>query len=158
MKKIADLRRQTIFIKQSERFVIAGRIVDEKSGISLPNVTVKASTGDRKLDERLGRTITDKDGFYRLEYSEDLLKEFGEKKTEINIEVLDQNNKTLYQSPKGITFKIGELYAIDVKVDSNKLPNSKQLAQEINAVRSQQIQALTQKQKQLSTRLQITSD
>ncbi|HIK04437.1 MAG TPA: hypothetical protein IGS40_06935 [Trichormus sp. M33_DOE_039] len=153
LEQIADLRRQAIFTKPSDRFVLAGRIVDEKTGISLPNVTIKASSGDRKLDDRLGRTVTDKEGYYRLEYSEDLLKEFGEKKPEITIEVLDQNNKSIYQSPKGITFKIGEIHAIDVQLDSNKLPTSKLLSQELSAVRSQQIEILTQKQKQLGDRL-----
>jgi hypothetical protein len=129
--------------------------VDKKSGVGLPDVIVKAFDMDRKYDDLLGSTVTNKDGYYQVEYTTKDFKDLFDKKPETYIEVLDQEGHTLYTSPKSFVLKSGKQEIVDAEVDGKKLAASLDRGKAIQAARKIDLGAIAGRSVALKGRLAI---
>ena len=109
-------------------FIVSGRIVDEETGVGLPYVSVKAFDMDRKYEDRLGKTRTDENGYYAIEYSAKEFKEVFDAQPETYIEVLDAGGNSLFTSPRSFVHKAGEVEKINATVEGTKVASSLALA------------------------------
>lgn len=149
----AILRHEDLKQPTPGKFVVTGRIVDDATGVGLPNVKIKAFDRDRKFDDLLGTVQTDQDGFYRLEYTAEQFREGGEDAPEVYIQVLDEADEPLYQSPRSVEIKSNNVETLDARIsNSEAVPQSKELANQIAQIREKQVSLLAEKQTQIKTR------
>lgn len=144
-----SLRQEKLQRPISGKFVVTGRIVDDETGLGLPNVTVKAFDRDRQYDDFLGTVMTDADGFYRLEYAPEQFQESGENAPEIYVQVVGETDTPLYQSPRSVEIKSAAVETINVRVSSPELSKNKARAEQIEKNRSRDRDRLAEKQQRL---------
>lgn len=124
-------RRQAIHTEE-DKFIVAGRVTDNKTGVGLPNLNINAFDLDRKYDDRLGSARTDAFGYFRIEYTSTDFKDFGDKMPETYIEVLGEDGKALFTSPKSFVQKAGKAKFIDAAIEGDKVPASLEIGEKIN--------------------------
>ncbi len=151
LEGIAEIRGNEVRRAAEGRFVAAGRIVDRDIGAGLPNVRVRAFDLDRKYDDLLRITRTDELGYYRIEYSETDFDEL-DKKPEMYIEVLDEEDRVLYTSSKSFIHKAGEVEVINVQLDGTMLPTSRALGEAVTLARERRIEGYKRRRQVLSAR------
>lgn len=149
--------KPSIVRKQENSFVVSGRVVDEKTGVGLANVMVSAFDMDRKYDDLLGRTVTDKDGYYQMEYTAADLKDIIDRPPDTYIEALDVEGRTLYTSPKSFTPKLGKHVIFDVPLDGDKLAASLATGKDIQARREVDLHGITARSMTLQARISIAN-
>lgn len=117
-----------VVVEKEGVFVVSGRVVDKAEGLGLPNVTVKAFDMDRKYDDQLGETRTDKDGYYTITYAADAFEDVFDAQPETYIEILDAKGDGLYTSPRSFVHKAGAVETINAEIDGERLPGNLELA------------------------------
>lgn len=117
-------RGRMVVPKEKDKFIIAGRVVDNKTKTGLPNMRVKAFDLDRKYDDRLGSTRTDALGYFRIDYTADDFKDLGDKTPETYIEVLGKDGEALFTSTKSFIQKANQSEYITAPVDGEKVPEN----------------------------------
>ncbi len=83
------------------------------------NVTVSLSDKELMFDEMLGAVKTNKNGEFKAEYSEQIIKELLTKKPDLFVSVYDQNGKRLYRSRKVIKFVEKDIENLNITVKKN---------------------------------------
>jgi len=147
------LKRREVLAKPAvDKLVVTGQILDEATGNGLPNVVVKAFDFDRTQDDFLGTALTDSDGFYRLEYQKTQFSERGEGQPEVYIQVQDETEDTIFQSPRSLDNKADAVKVLDARINATALPKSRKLASQVSKLRSQRINTLLEKQQGLKIR------
>jgi hypothetical protein len=102
------------------KFVAAGRVIEEITGVGIPGLTVRAFDLDRRYDDLAGVARTDELGFFRIEYNQS---DFAasEHEPEMYIDILGGENRTLYASPRK-PVKSGNVEIFNVDLDARLLP------------------------------------
>lgn len=122
------------------RFVVAGRVTDQSTGVGLPHVRVRASDLDRKHDDLLGEARTDALGYFRIEYDPADFKD-KDVNPEAYIEVLDDQGEVVFTSPKSFIEKSGESVFIGAPVDGGRLPAHVKIGEKVDAgIRQREIE------------------
>ncbi|MEL7357774.1 MAG: carboxypeptidase-like regulatory domain-containing protein [Cyanobacteria bacterium J06560_6] len=143
----AQRRKDQLSLAVEGKFVVTGRILDQETGAGLPNVKVKAFDYDRQEDDLLGTVVTDADGFYRLEYSAEQFQERGENSPEVYIQALDENEETIFESPKSFNLRAGPVTTLsDTRISAIALPKSRAMALKLQQLRTEKLSVLTDKQ------------
>ncbi len=130
LQAYAQRQRPTVPAEEG-KFVVAGRVIDEVTGVGLPNVKVNAFDLDRKYDDRLGSARTDALGYYRIEYTSADFEDFGDETPETYIEVLDEGGTPIFTSTKSFVQKAGRAEFIAAPIDGNKTPASRALGEKV---------------------------
>lgn len=146
-------QREAIFTEAADKFVVAGQITDEKTGLGLAGIEVQVFDMDRRTDDYLGKVITNAEGFYRLEYDKSAFAEAGEDQPELYIKVINESGENLYESPKGFSYKAGEVEDISVKLDGDQLPQIKLQSRQLAQLREAKLAQFDQRKNRLNTRL-----
>jgi hypothetical protein len=159
-KKLEAMRKAEppVVSPEKGKFLVSGRVIDKASGMGLPHVTVRAFDLDRKYSDLLGTVRTDEFGYYRITYSEKDFKDLFDKKPEVYIEVLDQEEgKQIYTSPKSFIHKAGKVEIIDAHVDGTKVPSSLALGRAIKRTMDARIRDYERRKATVAGRRLITS-
>jgi hypothetical protein len=149
--------REEVLTRVEGKFVVAGRIGDNETGLGLPDVRVSAFDLDRKYDDLLGETRTDMMGYYRLEYDESDFEDLQEEKPETYIEVLDEEGKQLYTSTKSFFYKVDEVEEMNASVDTNTLPRSQAFSEVVYRSANDQLANLEDRDRVLDSRANLRS-
>jgi len=104
----------------SDIWVVSGRVTNTQ-GTGLSNLIVSIHDKDFFFDDRLGQTVTDQNGYYKLSYRTSEFRDLIERKPDIYLNVLDQNGETLYSS-KEIRFESGRVEIINVVIAKDAVP------------------------------------
>ena len=127
------IRKRTVIKPKADAWVVSGQVADKSSGNGIPNLIVRAYDMDRVVDDYLGTARTDALGYYRIEYTEAVFKTREEGKPEVFILVLDDDNNTLYTSPKSFVEKSGTVQKIDAQIDGSQVPGKMKLSQDVSS-------------------------
>ncbi len=146
-------RRRVAVASEKDKFVVAGRVTDKTTGVGLPNVKVNVFDMDRKYDDRLGSTHTDALGYFRIDYTSADFKDFGEGMPETYIEVVGEDEKTLYTSPKSFVQKAGKSEYFDVEVEGTAVPSSLAAGTKIDGSLGERLKVLDRRKRRLSSRI-----
>ncbi|MEL6262072.1 MAG: hypothetical protein AAFR12_13505 [Cyanobacteria bacterium J06626_6] len=146
IEQVTQQRRELLTRPVPDKFVVTGQILDEETGNGLPNVHIQVFDFDRQADDVIGKTITDTDGFYRLEYTREQFQDRNEGNPEVYIQVKDEANETLFQSPRTFDNNEGTVKTVNARVDGTKLPTSRAIAIQVIESRSRRIATLIEKQ------------
>lgn len=103
----------------ADTWVIKGRVTDEK-GEPAAGLTVSPSDKGHLFDDKLKTTVTDKDGNFMLSYKTRNLRDLIEAKSDIYLNILDKEGKTLYTSKKAIRCEPGRIESFDIKIKRKK--------------------------------------
>jgi hypothetical protein len=131
--------------------MVAGRITDKQSGVGLPNVALNVFDLDRKHDDLLGRTRTDDQGYYRLEYTAADVDDRRDRKAEIYLQVLDDADAVAHQTPRSFFEKAGPVVELDAAIDGAKVPASLALAEAVALRRTREIARYEAQRKRIET-------
>jgi hypothetical protein len=152
LEAYAGRNRQVIPAK-ADKFIIAGRVTDQASGVGLPNVKVNAFDLDRKQHDFLGNARTDSLGYFRVEYTEkDFMDAGEEKQPETFIEVMGEDGKVIHTSTQSFVQKAGEVEFVKVEVDGKLVSKSLDAGQRIDESVKMRINGLETRERLLSTR------
>jgi hypothetical protein len=143
-------RKRVVIAGEEDKFIVAGRVTDKTTGVGLPDVQVNAFDMDRKYDDRLGSTRTDVLGYFRIDYSIAQFKDFGEGMPETYIEVVGEDEETLYTSPKSFVQKAGKFEYFDARVPGAKVPRSLAVGVKIDRSLSERVKGLERRKRGLS--------
>ncbi|MEL6606133.1 MAG: hypothetical protein AAFP20_23205 [Cyanobacteria bacterium J06614_10] len=152
IEQVAFQRREQLARPVPDKFVVTGQILDDETGNGLPNVQIQVLDFDRQADDVIGKTITDVDGFYRLEYTREQFQDRNEGNPEVYIQVKDEANETLFQSPRTFDNNEGTVKTLNARVDGAKLPTSRAIATQVMRSRTRRIATLIEKQQELQIR------
>lgn len=145
-------RTRQVVAPQADKFIVAGRVTDQASGVGLPNVKVSAFDMDRKQDDHLGNARTDALGYFRIEYTEADFRDSGEEpRPETYIEVLGKDDKVIYTSTKSFVQKAGEAQFVKVEVDGQTLSRSLDAGRRIDASVRLRLDGIETRKRLLST-------
>lgn len=144
-------RRRVVVAGEKNKFVIAGQVTDKRTGVGLPNVKVNTFGIDRKDEGRIDSTHTDALGYYRIEYDEVDFKDLGEEMPQIYIEVVDENEKALYTSPKPFVQKTGKSEHLDVVLEGDNVPSSLAAGTKIDRSITERLKVLNRRNRRLTS-------
>jgi len=130
-EKAADRRKKDVERVEEDKFVLTGRLVDEKTGEPLPDVKLRAVDMDRKYDDLVAETHTDELGYYRVVYDKNQFEDIDEK-PEMYIEAVDDQGEVFYRSPTGFRHKSGKVEVINAAISAEKVPESKKRSQDVS--------------------------
>lgn len=104
------------------RFKIFGKICELESGVGVGGLHVKAIDMDLIFNDLLGSTITDKNGFFELEYRGSDFEEIFDRQPDIFIQARSPDQKTiLYSSEKIVRWNASHKEYFDVKIPKETL-------------------------------------
>lgn len=144
-------RKRSAAAVEKDRFVVAGRVTDKATGVGLPNVAVVAYDMDRKYDDRLGSTRTDVLGYFQIDYTFKDFKDSGEGMPETYIEVLGEDEKALYTSPKSFVQKTGKYKYLDIKLKGADIPGSLRAGTKIDPAMQARLKVLDRLKRRLAS-------
>ncbi|MEL7043814.1 MAG: hypothetical protein AAGL66_02180 [Pseudomonadota bacterium] len=111
-------RTRQVIAADDNKFIVAGRITDQETGVGLPNVRVKAFDLDRQQNDKLGNARTDSLGYFRIEYTEaDFMDAGEESQPETFIEVLGDDDEIIHTSRQSFVQKAGDVEFVKVELD-----------------------------------------
>lgn len=118
-------RTRQVIAPEEGKFIFAGRITDQASGVGLPNVRVSAFDLDRSQHDHLGNARTDALGYFRIEYTEaDYMDRGEEQLPETYIEVFGEDGSVIHTSSKSFVQKAGEAQFLKVELDGSAVSKS----------------------------------
>lgn len=103
-------------VPEAGAWVIKGRVTDQQ-GRGRGGLSVRLYDKDFFFDDRLGEAKTDANGFYTLTYHTEDFRDFFERKPDLYLCVMDENEETLYTSKREIRYESGRVEVINVKLD-----------------------------------------
>ena len=145
-------RTRQLVAAQADKFIVAGRVTDQASGVGLPNVKVSAFDMDRRQDDYLGNARTDALGYFRIEYSAADFRDHGEEpQPETYIQVLGEDGQVLYTSTKSFVQKAGEAQFVKVEMDGETLTRNLDAGRRIDASVKLRLDGIETRKRLLST-------
>jgi len=132
------------------RFVVAGHVTDGATGVGLPNLRVRATDLDRKHHDLLGEVRTDAMGYYRIEYTAEQFADSGEGMPEVFIEVFDDQDATIFTSPRSFVMKSGKTEFVAAEVDGAKVPASRALGGKVQGTVTRRLTSFERRAKTLA--------
>jgi hypothetical protein len=96
-------------------WVLKGRVTDE-SGQGISGLTVSPYDKELRFVNKLGTTVTDKDGYFMLSYETKNLRDLIEAKPDIYLNILGKEGKTLYTSRKAVRYEAGRIENFGIKI------------------------------------------
>ncbi|MEO1079469.1 MAG: hypothetical protein AAFY29_07935 [Pseudomonadota bacterium] len=118
-------RTRQVIAADDNKFIVAGRITDQETGVGLPNVRVKAFDLDRQQNDKLGNARTDSLGYFRIEYTEaDFMDAGEESQPETFIEVLGDDDEIVHTSRQSFVQKAGDVEFVKVELDGAAMEKS----------------------------------
>ena len=93
-----------------------GRVTDE-SGKGIGGLIVSLYDKDLFFDDRLGQAETDNQGNYNLTYQAEDFRDLIERKPDIYLKVLDQDDETLHTSKRKLRCEAGRVEIINIKLE-----------------------------------------
>jgi hypothetical protein len=102
---------------------VIGTVVEEESGKPLAGLVVRAFDKDILFDDKLGKTVTDANGNFRIDYSSlDFSLLGGETSPELYVRIFDPTGKKLlWTSEKAIRREVQVEERYDIKISKAKL-------------------------------------
>ena len=153
IKQVYAGRRRVAVVNEKDKFIVAGRVTDKTTGVGLPNVKVNAFDMDRKYDDWLGSANTDELGYFQIEYTSAQFKDFGEGMPETYLEVIGENKKILYTSPKSFAQKAGKSEYFEVQVEGVDVPTSLAAGKMISGSVEERLKTLDRRKRFLAYRI-----
>jgi hypothetical protein len=98
-----------------DSWVVKGKVT--RNGVGVQGLTISLYDKDLFFDDKLGTTLSDKDGKYMIIYRTESFKELFEEKPDIYLKVLDSNGTLLYSSKKRVLPKAGKEEIIDIDLN-----------------------------------------
>jgi len=98
-----------------DTWVVWGRVTDEKDQ-GIGGLTISVYDKDLTFDDRLGTTLTDKEGYFILSYLEEDFRDLINAQPDIYLKVLDGEGKTLYSSKEAIKYVSGRAELFNVQI------------------------------------------
>lgn len=119
-------RLQNFPILNPNEWIVFGTVLDAQ-GKGVGGLAVRVFDRERKYDELLGGTETDKNGDFFVIYQELIFKKAGESLPELYLMVADASGKTVYSSADSILHKAGqsEYFAISLDAPTPKVRRKK---------------------------------
>jgi hypothetical protein len=101
---------------------VIGTVVEEESGKPLAGLVVRAFDKDILFDDKLGKTVTDANGKFRIDYSSlDFSLLGGETSPELYVRIYDPTGKKLlWTSEKAIRREVQVEEHYDIKIPKAK--------------------------------------
>jgi hypothetical protein len=106
-----------------DTWVVTGRVTDAK-GEGLKDLIVSVYDRDFIFDDRLGQVGTDPNGYYTLSYRTEDFRDLIERKPDIYLKVVDQQQNPLYTSEDAVRFEAGHVETINVQIEAHSLQES----------------------------------
>lgn len=156
LEAYAERQRQVV-PSAPDRFIVAGRVTDQETGVGLPHVRVRATDLDRREHDVLGYVRTDALGYFRLEYGAEDIDE-ADQIPETFIEVLDDEGAVLFTSTKSFVQKTGQAAFIPAAIEGDRLATNLRMAEKVSAAVDHRHQELAQRQRVLSHRAEVVVD
>src|SRR4030095_10414780 len=102
---------------------VIGTVVEEESGKPLAGLVVRAFDKDILFDDKLGKTVTDANGHFRIDYSSlDFSLLGGETSPELYVRIFDPaGKKLLWTSERAIRREVQVEERYDIKIPKAKL-------------------------------------
>lgn len=151
-------RRQEVTAASEGKFVITGRVLDAETREALPGIRVQAMERDPENDDLLGEVRTDREGFYRLEYTEDSFNAAQDEEPETYIRVLDEDGNALFTSDQSYRHKAGEVEVIDAAIEGNKVPESLEVGTQLREGKAAELNDLRRRKENLRNRVRLRVD
>jgi hypothetical protein len=104
---------------KSYEWMVYGQVVDAR-GKPVPNLVVRVFDKDRKLDDALGHTTTDKFGDFQLVYHERAFPESAKGAPELYLRVEDVRGNVLYSTREPIRYKAGQVEVFMIELEQAK--------------------------------------
>jgi hypothetical protein len=99
-----------------DAWIVRGRVTDE-NGKGVGGLIVSLYDKDLIFDDRLGQTETDNQGSYSFIYQAEDFRDLIERKPDIYLKVLDQNDETLHTSKRKLRCEAGRVEIINIKLE-----------------------------------------
>lgn len=112
--------------KQRREFSITGQVTEKESGEGIVGLMVEALDKDIFFDDRLGSTLTDKDGRFSITYRRSDFNEFFlDPEPDIYLRVRGSGDRVLYTTENKIRYNAGrsEAFNIEISKDLIEEPN-----------------------------------
>lgn len=109
-------------IIKCKEFLIHGEVVVKEIGKALSGLTVEALDADLFVDDRLGSTVTDKEGKFGIRYDKsDFIDLFLDPKPDIFLRVLSSSGKLLHTTKDHVRYDAGgtEYFRIEIPKNQN---------------------------------------
>jgi len=151
-------RRQEITTPTEGKFVVAGRVLDAETREALPGIRVQGMERDPENDDVLGEVRTDREGFYRLEYTEEHFHAAQDEEPETYIRVLDEEGNALFTSDQSYRHKAGEVEVINAAIEGSKVSERRELGKQIRENTQAELNELRRRREDLKNRLHLRAD
>ncbi|VAX01405.1 hypothetical protein MNBD_GAMMA20-848 [hydrothermal vent metagenome] len=103
-------------------FLIHGEVVVKETGRALAGLTVEALDDDLFFDDRLGSTVTDKDGKFEIRYDRsDFIDLFLDPKPDVFLRVLGTSGKQLLTTKDHVRYDAGGTEYFRIEIPKNQL-------------------------------------
>jgi len=100
-------------------WMVYGQVVDSQ-GKPVPDAVVRVFDKDRKFDDLLGFTTTDKFGDFQLVYHERAFYEPGEERPELYLRLEDVEGNELYSTEDQIRYESGRVEFFQIELEKAK--------------------------------------
>jgi hypothetical protein len=98
---------------------VRGRVTGaNKEGVG--GLTVRVFDKDLMLDDALGETRTDSQGFYRLNFTKEQFSDFTEKYPELYLIIEDEKGNQLYNGKHETQYRAGHVELINIQLKRNR--------------------------------------
>jgi uncharacterized protein YukE len=158
LEQSAEARREQLTAPADGMFVVAGRVLDVDTGEALPGVRVQAVERDPKHDDVLGEVRTDREGFYRLEYTEESFHAPQDEEPETHIRVLDEEGNALFTSDQSYRHEAETVEVIDAAVEGSKVSDHRELGKQIRENAQAELKKLRRRAETLENRHKLQVD
>jgi hypothetical protein len=120
-RSLKDNETRTANLRELKTYewMVYGEVVD-RQGEPVEGVIVRVYDKDRKYDDLLGYTTTDKFGDFQVIYHERAFYEPGEEKPELFLQVEGEDGQVLYSSEETIRFQAGRIEYFRVVLETAK--------------------------------------
>jgi hypothetical protein len=128
-KKLGDdaARAAKVRALKPYEWMVTGQVVDA-AGKPVRGAVVRVYDKDRKLDDLLGETATDKYGDFQLVYHERAFHEPGEGAPELYVQVEDRKGKVLHTTEDAIRAEGGRVEHFVIELGAARKPGKGQEA------------------------------
>lgn len=109
-------------MEKRKEFLIHGYVVVKETGKGLTGLTVEAVDKDLFFDDRLGSTITDKEGKFDIRYDQsDFIDIFLDPRPDIFLRVLSASGKQLHTTKDHVRYNAGGTEYFRIEISKEQL-------------------------------------
>lgn len=101
----------------SDCFKVFGRVLDKETQQGIPGLIVEALDKDKKVDDRLGYTITDQQGNFEIIYDKkDFKSSFLERKPDLYLRVKSADGREIFTTKDKVRYESGHTEAFILQI------------------------------------------